>query len=453
MPRTAPLVPLRLPRLVFVALVAFATVPLAGAQDWPAFRGAKGDGRARVATAPATRWDAKTNVKWRIPLRRPANGSPIVVKGRVFLTLAEDADGKQRSLYCFDAKTGNQRWVQTVSIDRKMPTHKTNPYGGSTPVSDGERVVVWHGTAGLHCYTLDGAPLWKRGLGEFKHVWGYGTSPVIHDGTVILHCGPGERVIVLAIDLATGMARWKHEEPTSGNGEKNADGKLMGSWSTPVLVADDKRTLAICPLPTRVVALDVANGKVVWHCAGLVSKRGDLAYSSPSVGDGICMIKGGFEGPEFAIRLGGEGDVTESHRLWYHAERPSNTGSGVIVDGHLYIPDMRGTIACVNLETGDRVWSARAPRGQIWSSIVEAGGRLFLMNQRAATVVFEPNAKAYTEIARNILDEETNATPAITPDGIFLRTHAHLYCIAGDDTPPPAPADESPSAPKSAPKR
>ena len=134
----------------------------------------------------------------------------------MLVTSAEDKEGRRRSLYCFDAASGRQLWVRTVAIDKTMPTHETNPYGGSTPVSDGRRVVVWHASAGLHCYDLDGKEIWSRDLGEFRHMWGYGSSPILHQGRVILHTGPGKRVFVTAIelderqdDLGDRTNRWK----------------------------------------------------------------------------------------------------------------------------------------------------------------------------------------------------------------------------------------------------
>jgi len=102
-----------------------------------------------------------------------------VVGGKVFVTSAQDAEGRERSLYCFDVDNGSQQWVRTAVCDREMPTHQTNPYCGTTPASDGQRVVVWHATAGLFCYDLDGKMLWNRELGDFEHMWGYGTSPLL----------------------------------------------------------------------------------------------------------------------------------------------------------------------------------------------------------------------------------------------------------------------------------
>ena len=238
--------------LLFVIFLVFAGT--LGADDWPAFRGPSGNGISSEKTAPLT-WSAEKNVKWKVALPQPANGSPIVSNGRVFATSAQDKDGKERSLYCFDRKNGKQLWVRTVKFDKKMPTHKTNPYCGSTPAADGERVVVWHSSAGLYCYDFEGKELWKREFGEFRHKWGYGTSPVLYKGKVILHTGPGKRVLVTALDIKTGKTLWEKEEPQDGNGQERAKGGPMGSWATPVIFKDQ----ILLTMARRLVAYDPEN--------------------------------------------------------------------------------------------------------------------------------------------------------------------------------------------------
>src|SRR5215204_3498910 len=178
--------------------------PIAMAADWPAFRGPRGDGVSQEDKAPL-HWggaDKGKNVRWKIALPSAGNSSPIVSRGRVFITCAQD-EGTKRSLYCFDRKNGQQLWMKTVE-NAPEPTHRTNPFCGSTPVADGERVVVWHGSAGVFCYTLDGRELWKKDLGQQLHDWGYASSPIIHDGKVILNFGPGDRSFLAALDLKSG---------------------------------------------------------------------------------------------------------------------------------------------------------------------------------------------------------------------------------------------------------
>ena len=411
--------------VLWLALVSSDLV----AQDWPAFRGPRGDGMAPGATAPI-RWDGTRNVKWKVPLPRAANGSPIVFGGRVFLAVPEDEEGKRRSLRCHDSGTGALIWRRTVAFGKAMPTHQSNPYCGTTPASDGKRVVVWHASAGLHCYDLDGTELWARDLGEFRHQWGYGTSPVLHQGKVILNTGPGETPFVAAFDLETGKTVWRTDEPDHRDDDARRKKRLVGSWCTPLITKAADRDLVICSQPTRVVAYHADDGKVAWWCGGMSCEKGDLAYSSPIIAKDVCMVRAGYVGPSMGIRLGGEGSVTDSHRLWRHPKQKSNVGSGVFVDGHVYMPDMDSFVTCVDTKTGERLWTERAGRGECWGSIVHAAGRLYLMNQRGDTVVFRPNPKKLDVIATNPLGEPTNSTPAFAGGHVFLRTHKHLFCIA-----------------------
>lgn len=414
--------------LLFAPLLAASLT----AQDWPGFRGPNGDGVSKSRGVP-TVWSAEQNVRWKTRLARPANGSPIVSKGRIFLTQAEDDEGKKRSLCCFDLKNGKLLWTRTVRFDKKMPTHRTNPYGGSTPAANGERVVVWHASAGLHCYDFDGKLIWSRDFGEFSHRWGYGTSPVLYGGKVILHTGPGKQVFVVAVNLSDGETLWLTPEPVEGDGQDNDEKRYMGSWCTPIVVEVAGVMRVVCAMATRVVGYDLEKGEIVWFCRGMKGKQGDLSYSSPVVVDGICSVAAGYEGPEFGFRLGGDGDVTQTHRLWRHHSRPNNVGSGVVVGGMLYRPEERGFLVCLDPKTGEQLWSERPAKGQMWGSVVFADGRLFVMNQRGVTVVFEPNPEKLVVVARNELGERTNSTPAFVGSEVVLRTHEHLYCI-GDES-------------------
>jgi len=415
--------------LAFVAVTCASIGGAAEAGDWPAFRGPAGNGMSDETNVPV-RWGKDENVKWKAKLPAPGNSSPIVSRDRVFITCAED-QGKKRGLYCFNRADGALRWANVVDFGKAEPTHETNPYCGSTPATDGQRVVVWHGSAGLFCYDMDGKELWRRELGEFHHQWGYAASPVIYRDRVIQICAPGDKAFVAAFDLSDGSELWRIDEPTDGDGRKRADGAPMGTWSTPVIVKLDGRDQAICSLPTRVVAYDPDNGEILWSCEGLRSDKGDLAYSSPVIGDGVCVALGGYNGAGMAFKLGGGGDITETNRLWRQPRSPQSIGSGVIVDGYLYVPDAGpSTIRCLEVSTGKEMWADRASGASHWGSIVLAEGRCYVTNQNGATVVFKPNPEKFELIARNELDEQSNSTPALSNGQIFLRTFEHLYCIA-----------------------
>ncbi len=402
---------------------------LVHAGDWPAFRGPHGDGTTEAKQVPVT-WSTTERLKWKTPLAQPGNGSAIVVGDRVFVTTAEDADGKQRSLMALNLADGKEVWKRTVTVEKKLPTHQTNPYAGSTPVSDGKSVVVWHATGGLHCYTVAGEPVWQRDFGEFRHIWGYGTSPIIHQDRVILHSGPGVKVFVAALNLDNGDVLWRHDEPVDGDGSNTSDKRYFGSWATPVIATVDGREQMFVALPTRLVAMEPESGKLLWWCEGLRHGGGDLAYSSPLITPFAVFLTAGFSGPAFAVKLGGEGNVTESLRLWRTEKQPQSIGSGVVVDGMVYRPNAGpGTIDCVDPLTGKILWRDRASGGTHWASIVLAEGRAYATDQAGTTVVFNPNKEKYEEIARNALGEPTNATPAVVEGKLIFRTSQHVICV------------------------
>jgi outer membrane protein assembly factor BamB len=405
--------------------------PVAAA-DWPAFRGPRGDGVAESANPPL-HWGLERNVRWRVALPGTGNGSPIVVNDHVLLTCATDL-GRRRGLCCFDRATGRLRWQQTVAVAQIELTHKDNPYAATTPASDGQVVVVWHGTGGLHCYSLEGQPRWSRDFGEVRHLWGYGNSPIIHRDRVILQCGTGATLFVAAVRLADGEILWRFEEP-GGQTNETPDGKLTGSWSTPVVarVGEDERV--ICALPTRVVALDPDAGRLVWSCQGLGSERGDLVYASPLVGGQMAVVMAGYMGPALGVRLGGSGDVTRTHRVWHTTQpTPQRVGSGVVVNGQIYIANADGgTIECLDLPTGKQRWRQRVSGGPHWASTVFANGLLYATNQSGTTRVVRPNPQRFELVAENRLGATVNATPAFSGDQVFIRTADHLYCIAGTD--------------------
>ncbi|MCP3692949.1 MAG: PQQ-binding-like beta-propeller repeat protein, partial [Planctomycetaceae bacterium] len=160
-----------------------------GAENWPGWRGPQGIGTTTETGFPL-QWSQEKNIRWRVALPGPGNSTPIVWQDRVFVTCATDK-GKQRSLICFDRKTGKQQWKQSVAYEAVEVTHKTNPQCASSPVTDGQQVVAWFGSAGLCAYTMEGKQLWKRDLGKFDHIWGTASSPIIFEDLVILNGGPG----------------------------------------------------------------------------------------------------------------------------------------------------------------------------------------------------------------------------------------------------------------------
>lgn len=415
------------PHVFLVTFTLFAgMISTACGADWPAFRGPAGTGVADETDVPL-HWSSEENVKWKSPLPGPGDSSPVVSGTRVFLTCATES-GKRRGLYCFDRKNGEQLWSQIVEFDGEEPTHETNPYCGSSPAADGRRVVVWHGSAGLHCYDYDGRPLWSRDLGSFRHIWGHGSSPVFYGDRILLNCGPGKRTFITAIDAANGQTIWQTDELGGDDGQDRPGQKpvWVGSWSTPVVTQVDGRDQIIISLPHRVQAYDPDNGQIIWSCGGL----GDLVYTSVVVGDGVAAALGGFSGPAIGFKLGGSGDMTEQNRLWRLADKnPQRIGSGVILKGYLYLIDEPGQMECIDMKTGQAAWKGRLGSDKVWASIVSAADRLYVTSQAGATYVVAANPERFELLAKNELGEPSNSTIAISDGQFFLRTSDSLVCV------------------------
>ncbi len=403
---------------------------IANAADWLGFRGTIGNGIADAGESPPLTWDESHNVAWKIDLPGTGAGSPIVVDQSVLLNCAE-ALGQQRSLLCFDIVSGDLRWKRTVQVATAELTHKDNPYCGSTSVSDGHVVVTWHGTGGLHCYALNGQEMWSKDFGEVQHLWGYGNSPIIHDDCVILQSGVGERMFVAALQLSDGEVLWMREEPGGTTSATPAD-LWVGSWATPAIHDAGDDLLVICAQPTAVVALDRDTGAEVWRCEGLGADRGNLVYTSPIVARDCVVVMAGYKGPALAVRLGGMGNVTDTHRLWHVTNpNPQRIGSGVVVGEHIYIANAdSGTLQCLELQSGQECWQARIAGGPHWASTILVGGLLYATNQSGVTRVIRPDPSGYQLVSENDIGQHVDATPAFANNRIYLRTAEQLWCIA-----------------------
>ncbi len=421
--------------LLTFALSCLVLSPPIRAEDWPSFRGPGNNGISNDRGFP-TEWSKTKNVRWRVSMPGPGNSSPIVVGERVFVTCA-DKDGHERSLYCFNRTDGREIWKRSVAFDSTESTHKTNPFCPSTPVSDGQAIYVWHGSAGMHAYSMDGMPLWSQDMGTFRHIWGLGASPIIVGDHVVQLCGPGERTFVAAFDRRTGKIVW--QTPNETGGSESSKGRYVGTWATPFIVKLDGQEQLVCCFHSRVVGLAPNDGKELWSVDGLSSDRSDVCYAMPMLADRNMVVMGGYGGPEFGIRFTELGEAKGPDRLWRNEKKdqkayhPQRIGSGVTLGAFLFMAnaDEAGSIECIDSSNGKRKWvESRTSDGPHWGSAVMADGKLFIPGQKGITRVIQANLEKYEMIAENDLEEHCNATPAFSNGEIFIRTYESLFAIA-----------------------
>ena len=417
-------------RLTVLLSVVGLLVSSSRAADWPQFKGPAGTGIADDRDY-ATTWSATENVIWRIELPGPGASSPITLGDKVFVTCYRGVDKStpndlkqlERVLVCLNRADGRTVWESAVKgtsdEDRYQGFITGHGYATSTPVTDGERIYVFFGKAGVLAFDLNGKQLWQTsvGNGSAQMGWGQGTSLILYKNTVIVPAFAESKSMV-ALDKSTGKQVWKTD----------ADG-FGGCWSSPILVdlADGKQELVVS-VPHEIWGLDPATGDFLWFSEGV--KEGPMCPTLVSQ-NGIVYAIGGRQGGAVAVRAGGRDDVTKTHIVW-RKSFGSYVTSPVLLGDYLYWVSDRGIAYCAKCSDGEQVYQQRlADAGQLYASVVVANGSLFAVSRENGTFVYA--AKPQLEsVARNSLDEDAgtcNATPAFSDGRMFLRSNRYLYCI------------------------
>lgn len=421
-----------------VVLLVLLGASVASADNWPGWRGPGGAGVSPEKDLPL-KWSATENVRWKVKLPAPGNSTPIIWGDRVFITQASDltlwppkvpenyaggasaggyAVAEKRSVLCFRRTDGKLLWQRDVVYKEKEITHPTNPFCSASPVTDGERVIASHGSAGLVCYDLDGKELWKYDVGKLEHLWGNASSPIIHGDLCIQWCGPGERQFLLAVNKKTGEKVWETPEPGGDPGITSK--KFLGSWSTPIIARVGDEDQLIFAVPGKFKGYDPKTGKELWSAAG----PGTYCYSSPLFVDGLAIF-----GPN-VYKLGGTGDISKQQLRYRVGSMYISTA--VIAGDYLYTYNGAGVPGCYEWRTGKEVWKDQVterPGGkEAWGSPVHAVGRVYITDQQGSTFVFASGPK-YELLAANHLQEHCNASIAVSQGNLFIRTHKHLWCI------------------------
>lgn len=394
--------------------------------DWPRFRGPTGMGLSVAADLPLT-WSDAENIVWKTPLPGAGASSPIVFGDRIYLTSytgffvphepGGSLDDLQRHLLAFDRATGQPVWDQAVAA--KLPEEeqiRDHGFAANTPAVDAERIYTFFGKTGVFAFDHTGQQLWQADVGSKTHGWGTSASPVLYKDLVFINASVESESLV-ALDRATGKERWRAEG-------------IRESWNTPVVVtASSGREELVVAMQGKVLAFDPLTGVPLWNC------KTDIGwYMVPSVvaDDGVVYCLGGRSGvAALAVRAGGSGDVTDTHRLWTSV-KGSNVSSPVYRDGHLYwIHEQRGVAYCARADTGDVVYEKRLERaGQVYSSALLADGKVYYLTRDGRTFVLAAKPE-FEQLAVNDLRDGGvfNGSPAVDNSRLLIRSDKFLYCI------------------------
>lgn len=400
-------------------LVLLALSAVAGAEDWPGWRGPRNDGTVTDKGFPLT-WTAKDNIKWKLELPGTGHSSPVVSKGKVFVAGCVEAD-KARVLYCADRATGKLLWQKTAVTSELERKHGENTWASSTPACDGERVYITFldkPQMRVYCYDYDGKLVWEKSPGEFHSVHGFCSPPVLYGDLVIVNgdqdAPKGKSAYIVGFDKKTGAERWRADRPNK-----------LRSYCPPVVVEAAGKKQLVLTGSKCVASYDPDTGKQLW----LVDGPTEQFVSSVVLHNGVLLLTAGF--PQhwvMAIDPSGTGNVTKTHILWSKKGEGGYVPSPVAHEGKLFLVDDAGVASCWDVKTGKMLWKERLSGKKHHASAVAADGRIYLTSDEGTTFVLKAGAE-FEVLSKNALGEPVFASPAFSDGQIFIRGAKHLWCI------------------------
>ena len=423
----------------------------ASADDWPAWRGPLGTGVAE-SSAP-TSWSDEENIAWQLELPGLGFSTPVIWKGRIYLTTAipleEPPEPEPRAdrsrerrrggrgsqspatvktefvVMCLNLEDGEEIWRKSACIAKPHEGYH-RAYGSHasvSPITDGENLICSFGSQGIFCYSLDGELKWKFDPGvqlEMRRQFGEGANPILHSGTFVHVFDHEGQSFVVALDAASGEVKWRHQrdEPSS--------------WSTPLVTEHDGVLQVIVSASNRIRSYELKGGKPVWECGGIglnaipsVVREGDLVIAMSGYREAILQ----------AVKLGGEGDITDAEPnpvTWSSQRGTAYTASPVLHNGLYYTVSDGGKISCFDAASGQPHYlEERLPRGtQLKASPVLAGEALYIATEEG-DVHLVALGKEYKLLRTNHLEGQFFvSSPVVVDEHLLLRSRTHLFCIA-----------------------
>jgi outer membrane protein assembly factor BamB len=432
--------------------LAAANTPKPGV-DWPQFRGISASGISENGPTPTT-WDVakNTNVLWKTPIPGLGLSSPVVWGDRIYVSTAisgkSDATLKpglygdiasvpddtphEWKVYALDKKTGAIVWQTSVASGvPKVKRHLKSTHANSTLATDGERIVAFFGSEGLYTFDMSGKQLWKKDLGVLdagfymvpEAQWETGSSPIIHDGVVVVQADVQKGSFLAAFDAKTGNEIWKSERSD------------VPTWGSPTVHTVGGKTQLIVNGMRHVGAYDFKTGKEIWKLSG----GGDIPVPTPVVSDGLIYITNahGQASPIYAIRETATGDVSltgdatsNSGVAWSVAKDGGYMCTPLVYRGLVYIVKFQGVVSAFDARTGERKFQERLRGGTaaFTASPVASDGKIYLADDDGQVFVIKAGP-AYEQLAMNEMGGPVLATPAISEGRLLFRTQSHLIAI------------------------
>ncbi len=386
--------------------------------DWTEFRGSKADAKSLDTTTPLV-WSDTQNVAWKTELPGFGWSSPVVADEVVYLTTAV-TEGSELSLraLALDAKSGKTIWDREIRKLQEVPKiHSKNSHASPTAILTHDALYVHFGAMGTARLSKQGEIVWTNFDLDYPHVHGCGGSPFLYEDKLFIVCDGSTDPFVTAIDAISGKSIWKRA--------RSLKGSISHSFGTPIVTVVEGHAQLLAPGPDHFGAYDVSTGEELWR----VRAPGWSVVPQPVIGHGMVFYNHDFDHPELlAVKLGGQGDVTDSHVVWRIDRAAPSTPTPLLVGDELYFVSDKGIASCVDAKTGTRHWLERLG-GNFSSSPVFANGLVLFMDEDGHAHWIKP-AKTFEVVQHNEITGRTFAVPAFADNAMYLRTDKALLKIS-----------------------
>jgi outer membrane protein assembly factor BamB len=403
----------------WILLISLLASPYIQAENWPGWRGPRGDGTSQEKNVPV-HWSSSRNVVWKSQVPGIGHASPIVWNDRLF-TVSALSETQDRVLLCFDRQDGSIRWQRTVVSSPFEHKHSLNSFASSTPATDGELVCVAfldREDMLVAAYDLEGQQRWLVRPGKFKSMHGFCSSPLLYQDKVIVNGDHDGDSYLVALSRKDGHILWKtpREHHTR-------------SYCAPLIRTLDGRAQMVLSGDKCVASYDPNSGVQLWVIDGPTEQF--VASPVYSAKEDLLFVTGGFPDHHIlAIKPNGQGNVTHSHIVWRTNKGAAYVPSPIIEGDYFLVVSDSGVAHCFEAKSGRLAWQERL--GEHHASLVSAAGLVYFLSDEGVTTVVKPGPE-YQNAARNEIGEHCFASPAISNGQIFLRGEHHLYCIGTND--------------------
>lgn len=404
----------RLPVLMLTLLIINSFL-IIQAQNWPNWRGPRGDGTSTETNLPVM-WDSIKNIVWKSPVPGIGHSSPIIWENKLFITTAMPYN-QEKLLLCYDCKNGHLLWQKTVLQSAFEQKHNDNSYASGTPATDGTLVYISFldgEDVVVTAYDFSGKQIWLQRPGKFYSQHGYSCSPALFEDKVFINGNSQRGSFLAALSKTDGQIIWKI--PLKNHAH---------SFSTPIFRKMAGKMQMIYLGNKEVASYDPDDGSKYWFVNG----PSEDFCASPVYNEksGLVLISSAW--PQriiYAIKPDGTGDVTDSHVVWQSTSGAYYVPSPVCTDDYLFTTMTNGKVHCIEITTGSILWMEEL--GRQYASSVLANGLVYMPNDEGLITVIKPGP-TFEMIARNPMGEKMNASPAISNGKIYLRGYKHLFCI------------------------